>query len=44
MTQEIGFVEPLSGKLDFQKYPIGSLLSILPWHVSIFYINCNNKI
>ncbi|XP_045614282.2 D-serine dehydratase isoform X1 [Procambarus clarkii] len=32
MTQEIGFVEPLEGKLDFNLYPIGSLLYILPWH------------
>lgn len=32
MTQEIGFVETVKGKLDFDKYPIGSLLFILPWH------------
>ncbi|CAL4068387.1 unnamed protein product [Meganyctiphanes norvegica] len=32
MTQEIGTVEDLSGKLDFGKYPIGAILYILPWH------------
>ncbi|XP_076033888.1 D-serine dehydratase-like [Oratosquilla oratoria] len=32
MTQEIGFVEPLEGSLDFAQFPINSLLHILPWH------------
>lgn len=32
MTQEIGKVIPIEGKLDFSKYPIGSKLTILPNH------------
>lgn len=32
MTQEIGFVEPLKGDLDYEQFPINSLLYILPWH------------
>ena len=34
MTQELGTVVALDGKLDFSKYPIGSTLKILPNHVS----------
>ncbi|XP_028409039.1 uncharacterized protein LOC114531621 isoform X2 [Dendronephthya gigantea] len=32
MTQELGKVVALDGKLDFSKYPIGSTLKILPNH------------
>ncbi|XP_077472132.1 D-serine dehydratase [Stigmatopora argus] len=32
MTQEHGKVEPLSGKLDFNMYPLGSLLTLIPYH------------
>ncbi|KAK8732511.1 hypothetical protein OTU49_006793, partial [Cherax quadricarinatus] len=32
MTQEIGFVESLEGKLDYSLFPVNSLLYILPWH------------
>ena len=32
MTQELGTVVALDGKLDFSKYPIGSTLKILPNH------------
>lgn len=39
MTQELGKVVALDGKLDFSKYPIGSTLKILPNHVS-----CMNEI
>ena len=31
----MGFVEPVSGDLDYEKYPIGSMLFILPWHVRV---------
>ena len=34
MTQELGKIVALDGKLDFSKYPIGSTLRILPNHVS----------
>ena len=34
MTQELGKIVALDGKLDFSKYPIGSTLKILPNHVS----------
>ncbi|XP_066543613.1 D-serine dehydratase [Amia ocellicauda] len=32
MTQEHGKVEPVSGKLDYEKFPLGSLLSLIPYH------------
>uniref|UniRef100_A0A3Q3ME00 Uncharacterized LOC113134930 n=1 Tax=Mastacembelus armatus TaxID=205130 RepID=A0A3Q3ME00_9TELE len=32
MTQEHGRVEPLSGVLDYSKFPLGSLLTLLPYH------------
>jgi hypothetical protein len=35
MTQELGKVEALDGKLDYDKFPIGSILYIYPFHVSI---------
>uniref|UniRef100_A0A8C5HVC7 D-serine dehydratase n=1 Tax=Gouania willdenowi TaxID=441366 RepID=A0A8C5HVC7_GOUWI len=34
MTQEHGRVEPISGPLDYSKYPLGSLLTLIPYHVS----------
>ncbi|KAK3533335.1 hypothetical protein QTP70_017180 [Hemibagrus guttatus] len=33
MTQEHGRVEPVSGKLDFNQFPLGSVLSLMPYHV-----------
>ena len=35
MTQELGKVTDVNGKLDLEKYPIGKMLFIYPWHVSI---------
>uniref|UniRef100_A0A3Q0RS19 Zgc:162816 n=1 Tax=Amphilophus citrinellus TaxID=61819 RepID=A0A3Q0RS19_AMPCI len=32
MTQEHGRVEPISGELDYSKYPLGSLLTLIPYH------------
>lgn len=32
MTQEIGYVDTIEGKLDYEKHPIGSLLYVIPWH------------
>uniref|UniRef100_A0A3Q2Y4S3 Zgc:162816 n=1 Tax=Hippocampus comes TaxID=109280 RepID=A0A3Q2Y4S3_HIPCM len=32
MTQEHGRVEPISGKLDYSMYPLGSLLTLIPYH------------
>lgn len=34
MTQEHGRLEPISGPLDYSKYPLGSLLQLIPYHVS----------
>ncbi|KAF0047317.1 hypothetical protein F2P81_000950 [Scophthalmus maximus] len=34
MTQEHGRVEPASGQLDFSKYPLGTQLMLIPYHVS----------
>lgn len=35
MTQEHGRVEPISGPLDYSKYPLGTVLMLIPYHVSI---------
>ncbi|KAL4635666.1 hypothetical protein GN956_G12974 [Arapaima gigas] len=32
MTQEHGRVEPVSGNLDYSKFPLGSALSLIPYH------------
>ncbi|KAL0967027.1 hypothetical protein UPYG_G00303650 [Umbra pygmaea] len=32
MTQEHGRLEPLSGQLDYSRYPLGTLLTIIPYH------------
>ncbi|XP_053122453.1 D-threo-3-hydroxyaspartate dehydratase-like isoform X2 [Hemicordylus capensis] len=32
MTQEHGRIEPTTGELDFSKYPLGSLLALIPYH------------
>ncbi|XP_072426189.1 D-serine dehydratase isoform X2 [Chiloscyllium punctatum] len=32
MTQEHGKIEPISGKLDFNKFLLGSLIAIIPYH------------
>lgn len=34
MTQEHGRVEPISGNLDYKKFPIGAMLYLIPYHVS----------
>ena len=37
MTQELGTVRAVDGDLDYSKYPIGSMLYLYPWHVSILW-------
>ncbi|XP_026543475.1 uncharacterized protein LOC113425518 [Notechis scutatus] len=32
MTQEHGRIEPMTGELDFAKFPLGSLLALIPYH------------
>lgn len=32
MTQEHGRIEPISGKLDYSKYPLGTMLRLIPYH------------
>ena len=32
MTQEIGYVASSQGDIDYEKYPIGSTLVLLPFH------------
>lgn len=38
MTQEVGTVEAVEGSLDVSRYPIGSFLKIIPYHVSVVII------
>ena len=35
MTQEIGIVETAEGSLDVSLFPIGKLLKMIPYHVSM---------
>lgn len=37
MTQEHGKVEPISGLLDYSKYPLGTMMTLIPYHVSTLY-------
>jgi len=30
--QDLGVIEVMTGDLDFEKYPIGSFIQLLPWH------------
>lgn len=34
LTQEHGQVEAIDGRLDFQRFPLGSILVLIPFHVS----------
>lgn len=42
MTQEISTVSSAEGKLDYDKYPIGSMLFIYPFHVRVDPIAVNS--
>ncbi|XP_069501897.1 D-serine dehydratase-like [Ambystoma mexicanum] len=51
MTQEHGRIQPISGELDFSKFPLGSLLSLIPYHSCataamhpVYYIHSDGKI
>lgn len=37
MTQEHGQVEATDGPLDFESFPVGSILALIPYHVSIHH-------
>ncbi|KTG40308.1 hypothetical protein cypCar_00007616 [Cyprinus carpio] len=51
MTQEHGRVEPISGKLDFKQFPLGSLLTLMPYHACasammhpVYFVHSKGKI
>ncbi|XP_072125879.1 D-serine dehydratase [Mobula birostris] len=51
MTQEHGRIESISGKLDFDKFPLGSLISLIPYHACttaamhpVYYVHSEEKI
>uniref|UniRef100_A0A3B4B7T9 D-serine dehydratase-like domain-containing protein n=1 Tax=Periophthalmus magnuspinnatus TaxID=409849 RepID=A0A3B4B7T9_9GOBI len=51
MTQEHGRVEPISGKLDYSKYPLGTMLRLIPYHSCataamhpIYYVHCKDRL
>ncbi|XP_078072038.1 D-serine dehydratase isoform X2 [Mustelus asterias] len=51
MTQEHGRIEPASGKLDFDKFPLGSLISLVPYHACsaaamhpVYYVHSEGRI
>lgn len=35
LTQEHGQVEAVDGQLDFEQFPVGSILALIPYHVSV---------
>ncbi|KAI2659099.1 D-threo-3-hydroxyaspartate dehydratase [Labeo rohita] len=50
-TQEHGRVEPISGKLDFKQFPLGSLLTLMPYHACatammhpVYFVHSKGKI
>ncbi|TNM98057.1 hypothetical protein fugu_014303 [Takifugu bimaculatus] len=40
MTQEHGRMEPISGPLDYSKYPLGTMLTLIPYHRCILCTTC----
>ncbi|XP_063223800.1 D-serine dehydratase-like isoform X2 [Bacillus rossius redtenbacheri] len=51
LTQEIGKVEAIDGKLDYSKYPVGSPLFLYPYHVCataamhpVYYVHEGDKV
>ncbi|XP_067835033.1 D-serine dehydratase [Heptranchias perlo] len=51
MTQEHGKIEPASGKLDFEKFPLGSFISLIPYHACataamhpVYYVHSEGRI
>ncbi|XP_058035962.1 D-serine dehydratase-like [Ahaetulla prasina] len=51
MTQEHGKIEPMIGKLDFAKFPLGSLLALIPYHACataamhpVFFVHSGGRI
>ncbi|XP_051879474.1 D-threo-3-hydroxyaspartate dehydratase isoform X1 [Pristis pectinata] len=51
MTQEHGKIESISGRLDFDKFPLGSLISLIPYHACataamhpVYYVHSEGKI
>ena len=37
MNQEVGFIEAVDGTLNYANFPLGSLLFLLPYHVSLLH-------
>ncbi|XP_048385777.1 D-serine dehydratase [Stegostoma tigrinum] len=51
MTQEHGKIEPTSGKPNFHKFPLGSLISLIPYHACaiaamhpVYYVHSEGRI
>lgn len=51
MSQEHGCIEPISGKMDFSKFPLGGILRIIPYHSCataamhmVYYVHSEGKI
>ncbi|XP_048872543.1 D-threo-3-hydroxyaspartate dehydratase [Brienomyrus brachyistius] len=51
MTQEHGRIEPISGNLHYEKFPIGAMLSLIPYHAcatammhAIFFVHSEGKV
>ncbi|XP_072296455.1 D-serine dehydratase [Eucyclogobius newberryi] len=51
MTQEHGRLEPISGKLDYSKYPLGTMLKLIPYHSCAtavmhptYYVHSNDRL
>uniref|UniRef100_A0A8D0L963 D-serine dehydratase-like domain-containing protein n=1 Tax=Sphenodon punctatus TaxID=8508 RepID=A0A8D0L963_SPHPU len=51
MTQEHGRIEPIAGNLDFSKFPLGSLLAVVPYHACAtaamhpaYYVHAQGKV
>ena len=40
MTQEIGYIEPRTGEMKYDDFPVGSMLMLYPYHVSIKSLKC----
>ncbi|XP_043921933.1 D-threo-3-hydroxyaspartate dehydratase-like isoform X1 [Protopterus annectens] len=51
MSQEHGHIQPVSGEIDFKRFPLGSILFIIPYHAcataamhSAYYVHSDGKV
>ncbi|KAM8810446.1 D-serine dehydratase-like [Eudromia elegans] len=51
LTQEHGLLEPVSGTLDFERFPLGTVLALIPFHACataamhpVYYVHAQGRV